>query len=128
MLEYLSTPDPRIMRRRLGAAILSGGLVVGTSACANDRGPCDRTYEITNETKMVNDRLTTPEGRVDLSFNTRGGDVVHMYFEKGKQNKDLTEAELAKRQAEFELAKTVIDVSFDDQEVTLICKPKDKSA
>ena len=128
MLERVSSMDSRIMPRRLGAAVLSGSLIFAASACANDRPPCNRSYEIGDETTMVNDKLVTPDGKVDVSFNTKGGDVVHMYFEKGPVYKDLTDDELARRQAEFALQRTVIRVEFDDNEISFSCQPKSKTA
>jgi hypothetical protein len=77
---------------------------------------------------MVNDQLTTPDGNVDVSFNTKGGDVTHVYFEKGTDNKDLTEAELARREAEFALDRTVIKVNIEDSELVLTCEPKPNHA
>lgn len=113
----------RVSPRMLGAALLSGGLVLSQAACSPDT-QCGGEYSIDNKTSMRNRLIPTPDGNVDISYNTRDGRVVHLFLEKGSSHKNLTEEELKRRTAEFALTKTVLHVAIGESAVRVTCQQK----
>jgi hypothetical protein len=124
MLERIRHHYEQSFGRKVGVLALSTSLVLGASSCSSGSDACEKSFTITEEATFQGSILTTPDGNVDISFNSRHGEVQQVYLEQGPRSQEFLQTELSQGNTEFRVGSTTIDVAVTSEEITFSCRTK----
>jgi hypothetical protein len=121
MLERIRHHYEQSFGRKVGVLALSTSLVLGASSCSSGSDACEKSFTITEEATFQGSILTTPDGNVDISFNSRHGEVQQVYLEQGPRSQEFLQTELSQGNTEFTVGSTTIDVAVTSEDITISC-------
>lgn len=127
MLERIRHHYEHSFGRKVGVLALSTSLVLGASSCSSGSDNCEKSFAITEEATFQGSILTTPDGNVDISFNSRHGEVQQVYLEQGPRSQEFLQTELSQGNTEFTVGSTTIDVAVTSEDIIFSCRTKKNS-